>query len=94
MLSYLSGNDEEATISIIENLEKVIAEELDEYGPWGADFCVITSYKEVSKIEHYDFGKDDWDEHPLYTDMPTAWLLAIMKDWAIFLKNNPRELYS
>jgi hypothetical protein len=94
MLSYLSEYDEEATASVIENLEQVISGEQEESDPWGTDFCVITSSKDVSEIQYHDFDKDDWQENPLFTEMPTVWLLDMMKDWALFLAKNPRKSYN
>lgn len=93
MLGYLNVNKNEATVSIVASLKEVIAGNVSEFGPWGADFCVITSYKDVSKIEYYDFAKDNYEDEPLFTEIPTDWLLTVMKDWLIFLNQNPKETY-
>ncbi len=95
MLNYLSINELPATIKIIENLERVINGTQIEYDPWGADFCIIASYKEKSVIDHHiDPQTGEWALDPIYkTEIPTAWLLQMMKDWKIFLENNPKEKY-
>lgn len=49
MLGYLRINEEPASREVTEALEKVITSQQEEYGPWGADFCVIDSYKDYSR---------------------------------------------
>jgi len=94
MLSHLSTLKAEAVRQIIGSLENVIAGHLEEYGPWGEDFCRVRSTKETSHLEYYDYSDDNHWISGLTTDMPTLTLLLIMRDWLTFLTTNPRHGYA
>ncbi len=95
MLNYLSEyNSINAVDEVLEEFNKVINGEKDFWG-WGTDFCLILTKKDVSIIDHHiDPQTGEWALDPIYkTEIPTAWLLQMMKDWKIFLENNPKEKY-
>lgn len=85
MLSYLSdGCPAEYTREIIENLEKVISKQEAEYGIWGHELAYIMSYHEKSEVSYTHTDKNGKVVES-QIEIPTSWLLKLMKDWLEFL---------
>jgi hypothetical protein len=93
MLHYLHGYNRLVFVDeVLQNIAKVIRGEQEEYA-WGQDWCIITSLREQSTIQYYNHDIPDWLDKPLYLEIPTAWLVTMMRDWRLFLELNPKEHY-
>lgn len=86
MLDYLSQSCRRISgvKQIIENLNKVLSGQQEQYGPWGHELAYLNSYKEKSAIIYEEYEDDKFIEKT--AEVPTAWLLPLMEDWLKFLE--------
>lgn len=81
MLSDLSNGHLQTLKGVtteLRNIEKIKKGELTSYSFGGSDACIVEVGKINCKIA-YEFGEKE-------TELPTADLIRLLKDWIMFLK--------